>query len=91
MGEKIIQNIDISVVDIITETGLQIKTDPGIPLIYFGFGLLMISSLISYFSFTQFWLAKKDDQLFIGGTSNRAKLNLRLEFLSLTVPYLSKN
>jgi|TARA_B100000989_G_scaffold298921_1_gene291086 cytochrome c biogenesis protein len=91
LGEKIIQNIDISVVDIITETGLQIKTDPGIPLIYFGFGLLMISSLISYFSFTQFWLAKKDDQLFIGGTSNRAKLNLRLEFLSLTVPYLSKN
>ena len=51
----------------------------------------MVSSLISYFSFTQFWLAKNDNKFFIGGTSNRAKLNLRLEFLSLTVPYLSKN
>jgi cytochrome c biogenesis protein len=91
LGEKISQDVNLSVLEIITETGLQIKTDPGIPYIYFGFGLLMVSSLISYFSFTQFWLAKNDNKFFIGGTSNRAKLNLRLEFLSLTVPYLSKN
>ena len=88
-GEKILPNL--SILEIITETGLQIKTDPGIPLIYFGFGLLMISSLISYLSFTQFWLTKRNQKIFIGGTSNRAKLNLRLEFLNLTVPYLFKN
>ena len=69
------------------ETGLQIKADPGIPLIYFGFGLLMISSLISYFSFTQFWLSKKDENVLIGATANRAKLNLRFEFLTITLAY----
>ena len=48
----------------------------------------MISTLISYFSFTQFWLSKNKEISFMGATANRAKLNLRLEFFSLTLPYL---
>ena len=36
------------VVDIIPATGLQIKYDPSIPIIYGGFGLLMITAFLSY-------------------------------------------
>lgn len=90
LGDKIKSLNDLTVFEIITETGLQIKADPGIPLIYLGFAILMISSLISYFSFTQFWLAKSEKNKFIGATSNRAKLNLRFEFLSFILPYVSK-
>lgn len=90
LGDKIRSLDDLIIFEIVTETGLQIKADPGIPLIYFGFGVLMVSSLISYFSFTQFWLAKNNKEKFIGATSNRAKLNLRFEFLSFTLSYVSK-
>ena len=83
LGDSIIDNFKLEVMEFVNETGLQIKLDPGIPLIFFGFGLLMISSLISYFSFTQFWLSKTQNKFFISGTANRAKLNLRIEFLAL--------
>lgn len=83
LGDSIIDNFKLEVIEFVNETGLQIKLDPGIPLIFFGFGLLMISSLISYFSFTQFWLSKTQNKFFISGTANRAKLNLRIEFLAL--------
>ena len=88
LGDKIRPLNNLTIFEIVTETGLQIKADPGIPLIYLGFGILMISSLISYFSFTQFWLAKNSKERFIGATSNRAKLNLRFEFLSFTLSYI---
>jgi cytochrome c biogenesis protein len=90
IGDKINALKELTIFEIMTETGLQIKADPGIPLIYSGFAILMLSSLISYFSFTQFWLAQKAKTFLIGATANRAKLDLRFEFLSLTLPYLEK-
>jgi len=68
--------------EIISSTGLQIKTDPGIPLIYLGFLLLMISSLISYITYSQIWVMQKDQQIFIGGNTNRAMFDFELEFLT---------
>lgn len=45
----------------------------------------MISSLISYFSFTQFWVLNKENSVFIGATTNRAKLNLKIDFLAIVL------
>lgn len=73
----------LKIEDIITETGLQIKMDLGVPLIYAGFGLLMISSLISYISYTQIWVLNKNKKFIISGKTNRAFLNLQLEFLKI--------
>ena len=67
--------------EVISSTGLQIKTDPGIPLIYLGFFFLMISTLISYVTYSQVWIIQKNQQLFIGGTTNRALFDFELEFL----------
>jgi cytochrome c biogenesis protein len=39
--------------DIVGSTGLEIKNDPGVPLVYAGFGALMITTLISYVSHSQ--------------------------------------
>ena len=47
----------------------------------------MISTLLSYLSYTQFWLAQIQDKLMIGGDTNRAKLNLKVTFLDLVLPY----
>jgi cytochrome c biogenesis protein len=71
----------ITLLEIISSTGLQIKTDPGIPVIYLGFFLLMLSTLISYITYSQIWIIQKT-KTFIGGTTNRA-FDFELEFLNL--------
>lgn len=73
----------LTLVEIISSTGLQIKTDPGIPFIYLGFFFLMVSTLLSYISYSQIWMIQKNQKLFIGGTTNRALFNFELEFFKL--------
>ena len=70
----------LTLVEIISSTGLQIKTDPGIPIIYLGFFFLMLSTLISYITYSQIWIIQKNEKLFIGGTTNRAVFDFELEF-----------
>jgi cytochrome c biogenesis protein len=70
----------LTLIEIISSTGLQIKTDPGIPIIYIGFFFLMLSSLISYITYSQIWIVQKNQKLFIGGTTNRALFDFELEF-----------
>jgi cytochrome c biogenesis protein len=70
----------LTFLEIISSTGLQIKSDPGIPMIYFGFFFLMISTLLSYITYSQIWIIQKNRKLFIGGTTNRAIFNFELEF-----------
>ena len=73
----------LTLLEIISSTGLQIKTDPGIPLIYSGFFFLMVSTLLSYLSYSQIWILQKNQRLFIGGTTNRATFDFELEFFKL--------
>jgi cytochrome c biogenesis protein len=70
----------LTFLEIISSTGLQIKTDPGIPFIYLGFFFLMLSTLLSYISYSQIWIIQKNQKLFIGGITNRALFNFELEF-----------
>ena len=69
-----------TLLEIISSTGLQIKTDPGIPMIYLGFFFLMISTLISYITYSQVWIIQKNQKIFIGGNTNRAIFEFELEF-----------
>ena len=72
----------LTLLEIISSTGLQIKTDPGIPMIYLGFFFLMISTLISYITYSQVWIIQKDKKIFIGGNTNRALFEFELEFFT---------
>ena len=76
-------NQSIILLEIISSTGLQIKTDPGIPMIYSGFFFLMISTLISYITYSQIWVIKKNQKVFIGGNTNRAIFEFELEFFKI--------
>ena len=71
----------LTLCEIISSTGLQIKADPGVPIIYSGFFFLMISTLLSYVTYSQIWMIQKNKKLFIGGTTNRAIFDFELEFL----------
>jgi cytochrome c biogenesis protein len=80
LNESVNFNGSLTLLEIISSTGLQIKTDLGIPIIYGGFFLLMVSTLISYITYSQIWIVEKQKQLFIGGTTNRAIFDFELEF-----------
>jgi cytochrome c biogenesis protein len=73
----------ITLLEIISSTGLQIKTDPGIPMIYSGFFFLMISTLISYITYSQVWIVQKNQKIFVGGNTNRALFEFELEFFNV--------
>ena len=72
-----------TLVDIINSDGLQIKTDPGIPVIYLGFFLLMLTTIISYKSYSQIWILKNNSEIFIGGNTTRATFEFEFEFFKL--------
>ena len=78
-------NIENSIIlmDILSSTGLQIKADPGIGLIYLGFLFLMISTLTSYITYSQIWIVQDNKKIFIGGNTTRATFDFELEFLKL--------
>ena len=80
LNESVNFQNSISLLEIINSTGLQIKTDPGIPLIYLGFFSLMVSTLISYITYSQIWIIQKNQKIFIGGNTNRAIFEFELEF-----------
>jgi cytochrome c biogenesis protein len=80
LNESLTFEEPITLSEIISSTGLQIKTDPGIPIIYSGFFFLMVSTLISYITYSQIWIIQKNQKLYIGGTTNRALFDFELEF-----------
>ena len=77
----------LSLVDIISSTGLQIKKDPSIPVIYTGFFFLMVSTLISYITYSQIWILNdsNDNKLIIGGNSTRAQFEFEQEYYNITL------
>lgn len=83
MNERFNNAYPITLADILSSTGLQIKTDPGIPLIYAGFLFLMLSTLISYITYSQIWIIKDNKKLFIGGNTTRATFDFEIEFFKL--------
>jgi len=78
-----INGVTLHVDEVVGSTGLQIKADPGIPIVYLGFGLLMVSVLMSYVSHSQIWGLKEGDRLYIGGKTNRAQVAFEREVVAL--------
>ncbi len=77
-----VNGINFVVDDLVCSTGLQIKMDPGIPLVYLGFGLLMLGTLMSYVSHSQVWILATEKGLYVGGKTNRAQVAFEREMLT---------
>jgi cytochrome c biogenesis protein len=78
-----VNGITLKVDDVIGSTGLQIKADPGIPLVYTGFGLLMLGVIMSYVSHSQIWALQKGDHFYVGGRTNRAQVAFEREVIEM--------
>lgn len=74
---------NVKLCEFINATGIQIKADPGLSVIYGGFFFLLISIVTSYISYSQVWLSRLNNQVLIGGTTNRSKIQFEFEILNL--------
>jgi len=78
-----VNGVTLSLKNVIGSTGLQIKADPGIPLVYTGFGLLMLGVMMSYVSHSQIWALEKDVRFYVGGRTNRAQVGFEREIIEI--------
>ena len=78
----------INIKEIIVSTGIQIKTDPGIPIIYTGFLILMVTTIVSYISYSQIWVYTDNYFLRLLGSTNRSTLSFESDFVSIQKLYI---
>ncbi|EFA68674.1 ResB-like protein [Cylindrospermopsis raciborskii CS-505] len=78
-----VNGVNLKILDVVGSTGLQIKYDPGIPIVYTGFALLMLGVVMSYFSHSQIWALQHGDVLYVGGKTNRAQVTFEREVLGI--------
>lgn len=81
VGDSLSDNLQI--LEILPATGLLIKYDPSIVIIYFGFAILMLTTLLSYLPYTQFWIFQKEKEFWVGSSTNRGKIQLELQLENL--------
>ncbi|MBW4620101.1 MAG: cytochrome c biogenesis protein [Cyanosarcina radialis HA8281-LM2] len=78
-----VNGVKLTIDEVVGGTGLQIKADPGIPLVYAGFGLLMLGVVMSYVSHSQIWALQADGKLYLGGRTNRAQVSFEREMFEI--------
>ena len=78
-----VNGVTLKVLQVVGSTGLQIKADPGIPVVYTGFAILMAGVVMSYFSHSQVWVLQKESNLYVGGKTNRAQVAFEGEMIEI--------
>jgi len=78
----------IKIINIIPSSGLLLKRDPGVPLVYTSFAIILIGGSLSIISTKKIWIIheKEKSLIYIGGLSNRNLSGLSKElpeFISL--------
>ncbi len=71
--EAIVKESLIKIINIIPSSGLLLKHDPGVPLVYTSFAIILIGGSLSIISTKKIWVLheKEKSTMYIGGLSNR--------------------
>jgi cytochrome c biogenesis protein len=56
---------------VLPASGLLLKRDPGVPLVYLGFAVLLVGGGLSLVATRQLWAIATDGTLSVGGLCNR--------------------
>ena len=66
-----VKGLPLRVASVLPASGLLLKRDPGVPLVYLGFAVLMLGGGLSLVATRQLWAVASDGQLHVGGLCNR--------------------
>lgn len=58
-------------------SGLQTKTDPGLPVIYAGFLIVILGTMMGLFNHEQLWVTAQDQGCRVGAKVNRGRFTFR--------------
>lgn len=73
-------------------TGLQVKADPGIPVVYTGFLVLILGSALAFFAVRQVWVGPTaDGGYLVSGKANRGHYAFQRELARLATQLGAKN
>jgi cytochrome c biogenesis protein len=84
-----VEGVQLHLDELIGSTGLQIKADPGVPLVYAGFAGLMLGVMMSYISHSQVWGLLEEGKLYVGGRTNRSLILFEREFMTVVETFSS--
>ncbi|KGG20975.1 cytochrome c biogenesis protein ResB [Prochlorococcus marinus] len=75
----------IKIINIIPSSGLLLKHDPGVPLVYLSFAIILIGGSLSIISTKKIWVLHENEKsmIYIGGLSNRNLSGLSKELPNL--------
>ena len=65
------RGLPLRVASVLPASGLLLKRDPGVPLVYLGFAVLLLGGGLSLIATRQLWAIAKDGRLHVGGLCNR--------------------
>ena len=71
----------IKIINIIPSSGLLLKRDPGVPIVYASFAIILIGGSLSLISTKKIWIIHEKEKsiIYIGGLSNRNLFGLSKE------------
>ena len=70
---KNINGLNLRIIDVIPSSGILLKRDPGVPIVYLGFAITLLGGFLSILATRQIWavLENEENYLYIGGVCNR--------------------
>ncbi len=83
--EENVKGALIKLINIIPSSGLLLKHDPGVPLVYLSFAIILIGGSLSIISTKKIWVLHEKEKsiIYIGGLSNRNLSGLSKELPKL--------
>ena len=83
-GEAIeVKGLPLRVASVLPASGLLLKRDPGVPLVYLGFAVTLIGGGLSLVATRQLWAIATKEQLHVGGICNRNLTAFAMELPTL--------
>nr|YP_009399238.1 cytochrome c biogenesis protein ccs1 [Kapraunia schneideri]ARW68844.1 cytochrome c biogenesis protein ccs1 [Kapraunia schneideri] len=84
-----LNGIPFVIENVIASTGLQIKYDPSIFVVYLGFFFMMLTTFLSYLSYSQIWIYSNGGFLNFSGSTNRATLFFEQDIIFVNKTYIA--
>ena len=83
-GEAVdVKGLPLRVASVLPASGLLLKRDPGVPLVYLGFAVTLIGGGLSLVATRQLWAIATKEQLHVGGICNRNLTAFAMELPTL--------